>query len=154
MAASDREGELQLDVTRTNTGGHRIDAGGTIPVEAVTLDSLVARGVLDPERVGLLWIDAQGHEGAVLDGASTLVGAGVPAVVAIRPGKGGVDGARPWDVGPETRASVLARLGASYTDAVELRKHSRAGRRVHPIAELDRLVDSFANCQDLLFVRR
>jgi hypothetical protein len=115
----------------------------------VTLDGLVARGIVPPERAGLLWIDAQGHEPAVLAGASSLIDAGVPMVVAVRQVKGDPETARPWVAPSGLRARVLASLRAGYTEAVELRKHSQLGRKVHPIDDLDVLVDSFRHCQDL-----
>jgi FkbM family methyltransferase len=53
---------------------------GVVDVPTVTLDELAADGVFDPDDVGLLWIDAQAHEGHILEGASCLVERGVPVV--------------------------------------------------------------------------
>jgi hypothetical protein len=55
-------------------------------VNCVTLDRLAKRGVFDPQRVGLLWIDTQGDEGRVLHGAGSLLKQGVPIVTAVRRG--------------------------------------------------------------------
>ena len=157
VAAGEREGRISLDVSKANFGGHHVATGpaqDVVSVEAVTLDGLVTQGIVDPERVGLVWIDAQGHEPAVLAGASSLVDAGVPMVVAVRQVKGDPETARPWVAPEDLRARVLASLRAGYTEAVELRKHSHLGRKVHPIDELDVLVDSFRHCQDLLLVHR
>jgi FkbM family methyltransferase len=156
-AASDRAGDIRFDVSNANWGGHRVSDGdgpARVTVEAVTLDGLVEQGVVQAERVGLVWIDAQGHEPAVLAGASKLIEQGVPIVVAIRQVKGDPDTARPWVAPPATRAAVLDALCVSYTEVVELRKHSKRGRATHPVDELDTLVDSFRHCQDLLLVRR
>lgn len=156
-AASDSEGTLTFEVGSPNWGGHRValyrnDDQPTITVESVTLDKLVRDGVVEPDRVGLLWIDASRHEGAVLVGASALLEASVPMVVAIRPvpGKGRP---RPWDVPPEIRPRVLRQLEASYTHVVELRDKSSHQAKTVPIDELDALVDSYGGCQDLLLVR-
>lgn len=161
VAVSDRDGELRLDVARLNKGGNRVAVDGAassskdrIVVRALTLDTLVARGVIRPEKTGLLWVDTPAHEGHVLTGATNLLERGTPLVVAIRPVRGREEQARPWDVPPEARASAIAALTASYTDIVELRKKSKQGRRRHPIDALPILVDSFRHCQDLLFVRR
>jgi FkbM family methyltransferase len=157
VAASEEAGEIHFDVSNANWGGHRVSDGDgptTVTVEAVTLDGLVECGVVQPERVGLVWIDAQGHEPAVLAGASHLIERGTPTVVAIRQVKGDPDVARPWVAPPATRAAVLDTLRRSYTEAVELRKNSKQGRAVHPVNELDTLVDSWRACQDLLLVRR
>jgi FkbM family methyltransferase len=155
-AASDEEGELRLDVGNVNFGGHKVSADGSVVVEAVTLAGLVARGVIEPAAVGLVWIDAQGHEPAVLAGASRLIEAGVPAVVANRQAKAdvGPEDPLPWVAPSELRERVLAELRSNYTHTVELRKNSKQGRKVHAIDRIDTLVDSFRHCQDLLLVRR
>src|SRR5206468_3103370 len=50
-------------------------------VETVTLDQLADDEVLDPDLTGMLWMDAQGHEGHVLEGALALTSRGVPIVL-------------------------------------------------------------------------
>jgi FkbM family methyltransferase len=161
VAASDRDGELALDVSRPNWGGHRIAAeaaasssGYRAVAQALTLDGLVDTGAILPERTGLVWIDAPTHEGNVVIGAARLLESGPPLVMAIRPVRGSDEQARPWDVPGEARAAAIATLTANYTEVVELRKKSKQGRRRHPIDVLPVLVDSFRRCQDLLFVRR
>ena len=81
-AASDREGTVRLDLSPDNSGDHRVrsgraheDAAESIEVPALTLDSIVG----DPAAVGLVWVDAQGHEAHVLAGAERL--AAVPWVI-------------------------------------------------------------------------
>jgi FkbM family methyltransferase len=91
-AVSDAEGERLLDVGDVNAGGYEIAREGTIPsaavpVRAVSLDGLVERRLIEPHRVGLLWIDAQGHEADVLAGADELLAAQPPLVIAYRPRK-------------------------------------------------------------------
>ena len=143
-AVSDREGEVLFDVSRSNSGGHRVaaeDAQETVTVPAVTLDGLVARGAIDPERVGLLWMDAVGHEGSVIGGASKLIEQGVPIVIGVR---------RDLRLAPETRDAVIESVAASYTDVVELRDFLAR----HPIGEFGDLVDSFRHTTDLLLIRR
>lgn len=54
-------------------------------VDCVTLDSLVERGEIPVASVGMVWIDAQGHEGYVLEGARTVIDSGVPVVVEYSP---------------------------------------------------------------------
>jgi FkbM family methyltransferase len=91
-AVSDSIGtaELMADPTQGGKGWIAVDEaardrakGGAVPilVNTVTLDRMSADGVVDPERVGMLWIDAQGHEGQVLAGATALVERGVPIVL-------------------------------------------------------------------------
>ena len=83
-AASDREATVELALSPTNSGDHRVGASAgraVVEVPAVTIDSLVARGELDPERLGLAWMDVQGHEAHALAGATSLPVAGVPVVL-------------------------------------------------------------------------
>ena len=56
-----------------------------VEVELVTVDRLVETGVIDAERVGMLWIDAEGHEGHILEGAGALAERGVPIVLEFNP---------------------------------------------------------------------
>ena len=142
VAAGDRPGEVALDTSRTNHGGHRVSpdapAPGTVTVERVTLDGLVEQGIVDPARAGMLWIDAPGSEDQALLGATRLVEAGVPIVMSIRPGELGA------------RTPLAGLLAASYTDVVELRK----AERHLPIAELTTLSDTYEHKGDALLVRR
>ena len=144
-AVTDREGEVAFDVSRSNSGGHRIasgaDAAQTVRVAAVTLDRLVERGVIDPDRAGLLWIDAVGHEGNVLAGAERLLATGLPVVIGVR---------RNLRLAPEVRDAAISLVKANYTDVVELRDFLAR----HPVDEFGNLVDSFRHTTDLLLVRR
>jgi FkbM family methyltransferase len=121
VAVADTEEERPLALSGKSSGAHVLapavpkNPASTVVVQAVTLDGLVARGVVDPAVVGLLWIDAAGHETEVIAGASLLVGAGVPLVTALRPRS------ESW---PRKKESLL-RLLAGYTDFAELRAKAR-----------------------------
>jgi FkbM family methyltransferase len=89
-AASNRLGELDLVVDTTRSGKHWIATDETrlpranegsvaMKVPVVTLDSLAGEAY-DPDAVGLLWMDAENHEGHILEGASELLRRGVPVV--------------------------------------------------------------------------
>lgn len=84
LAASDADGTALLQQAGANFGDSRLAAGNAgegLPVETLTLDSAVERGLVDLERTGLVWVDAQGHDGKILAGAARLAGAGIPVVV-------------------------------------------------------------------------
>ena len=92
IAASDHVGTLPLVVDRTQGGKHWVatdDAAREralvtdeiVEIPITTLDELARQGVYDPDQVGLLWIDAQGHEGHILEGATSLLSRGTPIVV-------------------------------------------------------------------------
>lgn len=94
-AASSGAGEASFTRKRWGGGKHRIGSGrikddsveadDLIRVETVSLDDLVERGIIDADAVSLLWLDVQGHEGEVLEGASSLLDRRVPVVFALRP---------------------------------------------------------------------
>jgi FkbM family methyltransferase len=99
-ALSDRLGKLELELSETNFGDHRVRAPGAVPddgkfgesgrrvlsVDSRTLDDVVAG--LPPEfssSVALLWMDVQGHEGYALTGARKTLAAGIPVATEIWP---------------------------------------------------------------------
>jgi FkbM family methyltransferase len=81
-------------------------------VEIDTLDRLCESGVIAADRVGMLWLDTEGHEGHVLSGATTLVRRGVPLVLEFHPKR-------------LERGGGIARIDEatrSYTHVVDLRR--------------------------------
>lgn len=91
-ALSSCEAEMELELSRDNSGDHRIrqmTGGGffrenrrrTIRVKAKSLDRLlVEHPGLRAEQVALIWLDIQGHEGRFLEGARDLLSRGIPIV--------------------------------------------------------------------------
>jgi FkbM family methyltransferase len=116
-AVSDVEGEAFLD-TDTSTRGTRAllanpqERPSAVAIRSVTLDGLCERGAIDPEKVGLLWIDVQGHEVRVLSGAGTLLQHRPPLVLALRQGK----------LDDSERQTLLDVLRERYDLLVNLRK--------------------------------
>jgi len=108
-----------LQLSPENSGGHRVKPGrrgsgqgnGGVHVQQTTLDALAAAGTLDPERVGLLWMDAEGAEPDVVRGAGSLVGRGVPLVLEVKTTKLRRDG---------QLDAFGALLREHYTHAVDL----------------------------------
>lgn len=86
-ALSAQPGELTLSLGSGNAGDNRIvegdDAvrGRTVRVPARTFDDEVAAGRIPLADLGLVWLDVQGHEGEVLEGARTLLNSKVPLVL-------------------------------------------------------------------------
>jgi len=146
-AVSDDEGEQVLILSGKSSGEHTLDPtklssepSGHVTVKTVTLDGLVSRREIDPTQVGLLWVDVAGTETIALAGASTLIEAGVPIVVAVRP-----KNPESW---LESKA-VLAGLLRSYTDFALLRKGSGGWSK-----DVMSLLDQLSLGSDLLAVRR
>lgn len=88
-AVSDSRGTAALALDPLNSGGHFVANGDsaheTVTVETVSVDYLIKRGVVDAGVVGLIWIDAQGYEGHIVKGASSLLDRGVPIVLEFHP---------------------------------------------------------------------
>jgi FkbM family methyltransferase len=97
IAASNEVGWSELVVNRSRGGKHWIATDSSklgrkqriedavLKVETVTLDQLVETGLIEPERTGLVWMDAEAHEGHILEGASSLLARGTPLVVEWNP---------------------------------------------------------------------
>jgi FkbM family methyltransferase len=97
LAVSNELGQTDLVVDRTRGGKHWIatdpskvkrksaSSSTILTVETVTLDRLVETAVLELEDIGLLWMDAEGHEGHILAGAASLLRQGTPLVMEWNP---------------------------------------------------------------------
>jgi FkbM family methyltransferase len=97
VALSDRDGEVEFELSEENSGDHRVRAaaGGGVPggelfaesgravirVPARRLDALVEEGAIHLGDVGIVWIDVQGHEAHVLEGARRVLDARIPVAV-------------------------------------------------------------------------
>src|SRR5207253_634195 len=60
-------------------------SSGLVTVACRRLDSIVSEHGLAIDDIGLIWIDAQGHEAQVLSGATAAMEAGVPTVLEYTP---------------------------------------------------------------------
>jgi len=123
-----------------------------VEVELVTLDHLVKTGVIDADRVGMVWIDAEGHEGHILGGASALADRGTPIVFEFHPK--GLE-----ERGDREKVHSLAE--ECYTHFVDVRRQASDQPRfqLRPVRGLrahgDRLLDpaSPGRFTDLLLLR-
>lgn len=101
-----------------------------LEVETVTIDHLVDGGLIDADRTGLLWIDAEAHEGHILEGASSLLERGTPIVL-------------------EWAAENLDRMGdrskleqaitENYTHFAEMHRSSDSSKAAFPLNAVGRL---------------
>jgi len=156
LAVSNVVGELDLVVDRAKSGNHWIAADEkalelvgeeeVTKVQTVTLDALAAQGAFDPDRVGLLWVDAENHEGQILEGALELVGRGVPVAFEWDP-PGLAARGKPDSIGEIVRAHYthFARLraggpGNEKYRLLPIEEFDPQGRVVGPAGE-DRFTD-------------
>ena len=94
VALSDRTGRGVLERSESSWGDHRVrvqsqlDHGSygesrrpTDPVELTRFDDVVRDLPIDLGRVGVVWMDTQGHEAHVLAGARSLLESDIPVVI-------------------------------------------------------------------------
>lgn len=88
LALSNTDGDAALWRSSFNYGDHRltanqltVDHGSSITVSVRTLDRVLNEQGIDPDDVGLLWIDTQGLEFHILQGAQSLTGIGTPLLI-------------------------------------------------------------------------
>ena len=120
VALSNRSGAGSIDLTRGSRKGYVIEGQGeeshrrAEPVRLARLDDLVEDGLVDPTDVGLLWMDVEGHESHVLQGATMLLSTEPPPpiVMELHPKRVRQAGAM------ETLIQLLTRY---YTHFLELR---------------------------------
>ncbi len=142
LAASDREGERTFVISRKSSGTHHfLPEGDEVPeeesvvVQVVTLDSLVSRGIIDPERVGLVWVDTAGHEAQALAGGMRLLEARIPIVTAIKRTI-------------TERVALHELLSPYYSHVVDL----RTPQAPRPIQEFRKLIEEVECSTDVLLV--
>jgi FkbM family methyltransferase len=136
MALSDAAGTVSMELHASNSGDHRVrmtTAEGlhgehdraTATVRSARLDDEV-----EGQRVSLVWMDAQGHEGFVLAGAPEVLRSGPPMVVEY------------WPYGLQRAGGLelLERLIAeNYTTVVDSSRRGRDHAEAFPAGSLPKL---------------
>jgi FkbM family methyltransferase len=159
VAASDRPGTVEFELSLGNSGDHRVrrherpvanerDLYGerqrpVITVPTARVDDILAEQNVELSDVGLVWIDTQGHEGHVLAGAPRLLASTAPIIMEY------------WPYGLR-RAGGLELLHRQLQDSgrriIDLRETLRCGTlQVLSRTELDALPERYPNqqCTDL-----
>jgi FkbM family methyltransferase len=92
LALSSQRGTLKLVTGGDNSGAHRVmsdspngstsdEARATVSVEATTFDDLLATDLHHlRDRLGLVWVDIEGHEAQFLQGAGVISTNRIPVV--------------------------------------------------------------------------
>ena len=155
-ALSDEAGLRLLNTSATNRGDNRIIAAdqsirdgceNIVEVECRRFDDLVDDGSITLDEVGLIWLDAQGHEPSVLKGAGKAMAAGIPVVMEYLPAALQASG---------TLGALEAMIREHYTTVIDLHRLS-AGLgndvllKAADIARLREMVDR--GHTDLLLLR-
>jgi FkbM family methyltransferase len=147
LAISDTNGEVMFEQCHWNQGDHRVRVNGeaaaglfgegeraTIPVPARRLDDAVTTPL---DAVGLIWVDAQGHEAHILEGAPQILSRPIPWAIEY------------WPYGL-SRQGGLARLNRAiatrFSQVVDVRQSLRQGRAVLlDAADLDAVASELGN---------
>ena len=93
VAISNREGTALIALSAKNRGDHRVSVSGagsathTVghQIAMAPLDQMVRSAGISPSAVSLVWVDTQGYDGFVLDGAQSLIDANARFVVELWP---------------------------------------------------------------------
>ena len=96
-ALSSAQGEAELEISQDNSGNNRLrrtkQAGvfkeekrRTVSVKVRTLDDVIAtEPALKTEKISLIWLDVEGHEGHFFLGAQNLLKQSIPVVTEFWP---------------------------------------------------------------------
>jgi FkbM family methyltransferase len=144
LASSDGSAWLTQDTTGSECyrlGGDEVGQAA-LAVKTATFDGLVEAGEVRVEDIGLVWVDVEGAEASVFEGARTLLGQGVPLVVELLFDRAGT----------ERSAAVDGLLRGSYTHFIDL---WTPDFKQMPFQDLEALAELAAakKKKDVLFVR-
>jgi FkbM family methyltransferase len=150
IAISDNQGSVELQLSEANFGGHQVCSknlkepkGRTITVPCDTLDNVLSKNVISD--VGLIWIDAEGHEGHILRGAEKILKAGIPVVAEFCPytlrDAGGLE-------------DFLCLTKKYFNFFLDLKGDSRESRLM-PVVKIDELLTKYTEARftDLLLLK-
>jgi FkbM family methyltransferase len=138
VALSYHAGRAPIDLDSGSRKARVLALPGEVPhgrsqdVRLARLDDLVAEGVLDPGEVGLLFMDVEGHEAQVLEGAASVLERHVPLVMELNPKllrlAGKID-------------ELAGLLERHYTHVLDLRAKSEPA--FAPVTELGGLIERY-----------
>jgi len=139
FALSDKQGTVAFELDETNFGDHRVRVSGasgqagrrTIEIDAVTLDSIAAKGFgAKVDNVSLVWMDVQGHEAYVIRGGRQFFANPVPVMSEV------------WPHGLRQAGTSTAEFGALASEVwSEIWIEADAGFEKRPIADLTSFLD-------------
>ncbi len=152
-ALSDASQEMALELSADNFGDHRLRVSGvsipgplgegqrrTVRVPLRTLDEVLDdEDAVAPNRIGLIWVDIQGHEGQFFAGARKTLAWGMPVVSEFWP-----YGIRRAGHTPESFTEIV---GSIFTHVVHVDLQRSRFQRLE-IGALKELFDAFPGPDD------
>ena len=88
LAVSDAAGSVALQTDADNSGGAQIVGDeflADLVVRSETLDDIAEATGVDPKEISMVWVDVEGHEYRVLQGAKRILEANVPFFIEFWP---------------------------------------------------------------------
>jgi FkbM family methyltransferase len=150
VAVSDRLGSAELALQPENGTKHHLltpheTTSKSVRVPLTTLDAFVEQGGLDPGEAGLVWLDVEGHELEVLQGASRLIERSVPLVMEFDPRR----------LQDQRLDALRSLLENHYTHLADLRlRRTKNGSPVWRVGAMRQLAESYeCGFTDLLVFR-
>jgi FkbM family methyltransferase len=145
VALSDTRRTAVLELSRMNSGDHRIlraddrhsarRTGTAVEVTVIRFDDLVDDLGIDLDRVGLVWMDAQGHEGHILAAANSLLRSDTPVVLEY------------WPHGLRASGCLTTLheiVAGGYREVIDLRASTGGSMEArYPAADITRLEDRY-----------
>lgn len=144
IGISNVNGMSELILSENNMGDHRVcldpnkakKEGNYEQIELKTLEKYFSGQQMPFEEVKYIWVDTQGHEGFVLDGAKELLLTGnIPLLIEFWPDEmrrvGGLD-------------LLLSTLKETYADFIDIGRY-RSGEGARPIEELSSLASEYTD---------
>jgi FkbM family methyltransferase len=121
VGASDKAGSMTLALSADNFGDHRISEAHSsnrqdVSIQVETLDQVLEEA---KDRVGLVWMDVQGHEWHALRGAQSLIENKVPFVIEFSPEFLAAAGVTPEAFSQNLKASFCAFYDLAEVAAVK-----------------------------------
>ncbi|RZJ00915.1 MAG: FkbM family methyltransferase [Brevundimonas sp.] len=141
-AAGAASGRLVLRRDAGNSGGATLradrlpqDIDSDVSVHVVTVDELVREGQIDPNQIGLVWMDAEGFEDEILSASTTLLSRRTPLAFEFTPGF--------YD--DQTRRSILERVFAAYSEVCVIEGEAFGPLDLESALALRRRVDLYCS---------
>jgi FkbM family methyltransferase len=150
---SDTAGEMLMELSEWNFGDHRIrtspeatpgqqneERRRTVHVPVRTLDEVLAEaGAVAGERIGLIWVDVQGHEGHLFRGARRTLMRGMPVISEFWP-----YGLQRAGFDPDSFTALVASI---FTHVVHVDLKGNRMER-HPIKAIAEMFDPYPGPDD------
>jgi len=157
---SDTAGEMLMELSEWNFGDHRIRVSSvpipgqqaeerrqTVHVPVRTLDDvLAAEGAAAAARIGLIWIDVQGHEGHLFNGGRRTLARGMPVISEFWP-----YGLRRAGFDPHSFTAIVASI-FTHMVHVDLKSHRLERRPISAIADIFDVYPGPDDAQEIIFL--